>query len=38
MWNPPNFLAGNPNDGNGVVNPKTLEYKTFFTQDSYNFV
>lgn len=33
MWNPPNFLAGNPNDGNGVVNPKTLEYKTFFTQD-----
>ena len=33
MWNPPNFLAGNPNDGNGVVDPKTHEYKTFFTQD-----
>lgn len=34
MWNPPNFLMGNANDGNGVVNPKTLEYKTFFTMDS----
>jgi putative aldouronate transport system substrate-binding protein len=33
LWNPPNFLAGNPNDGNGVVNPRTYEYKTFFTQD-----
>jgi len=34
MWNPPNFLAGNANDGNGVVDPKTLSYKTFFTLDS----
>lgn len=33
LWNPPNFLAGNPNDGNGIVNPNTLEYKTFFTMD-----
>ncbi|MDR2574831.1 MAG: hypothetical protein LBC52_00130 [Treponema sp.] len=33
MWNPPNFLAGNANDGNGIVNPRTYEYKTFFTQD-----
>jgi putative aldouronate transport system substrate-binding protein len=33
LWNPPNFLAGNPNDGNGIVNPNTFEYKTFFTQE-----
>ena len=33
LWNPPNFLAGYPNDGNGTVNPSTYEYKTFFTQD-----
>ncbi|MDR3019724.1 MAG: extracellular solute-binding protein, partial [Treponema sp.] len=33
LWNPPNFLAGNPNDGNGVVNPNTYEYKAFFTMD-----
>jgi len=33
LWNPPNFLAGNPNDGNGVVNPVTHEYKNFFTMD-----
>jgi len=33
LWNPPNFLAGNPNDGDGVVNPKNYEYKLFFTQD-----
>jgi putative aldouronate transport system substrate-binding protein len=33
MWNPPNFLSGNANDGNGAVNPNTYEYKTFFTQD-----
>ena len=33
MWNPPNFLAGNPNEGNGVVNPRTYEYKNFFTMD-----
>jgi putative aldouronate transport system substrate-binding protein len=33
MWNPPNFLAGYPNEGNGIVNPRTYEYKTFFTQD-----
>jgi len=33
MWNPPNFLAGNPNDGNGIVDPKTFKYTTFFTMD-----
>ncbi|WP_461257548.1 hypothetical protein, partial [Treponema sp. R80B11-R83G3] len=33
LWNPPNFLASNPNDGNGVVNPVTYEYKNFFTMD-----
>jgi putative aldouronate transport system substrate-binding protein len=33
LWNPPNFLAGNPNEGNGMVNPSTYEYKTFFTMD-----
>jgi putative aldouronate transport system substrate-binding protein len=33
LWNPPNFLAGNPNEGNGMVNPATYEYKTFFTMD-----
>jgi len=33
MWNPPNFLAGNPNDGNGVVDPKTYKYTNFFTMD-----
>jgi putative aldouronate transport system substrate-binding protein len=33
LWNPPNFLAGNPNEGNGIVNPRTYDYKNFFTQD-----
>jgi len=33
LWNPPNFLAGYPNEGNGIVNPQTYEYKTFFTQE-----
>jgi putative aldouronate transport system substrate-binding protein len=33
LWNPPNFLAGYPNDGNGTVDPVTHEYKNFFTQD-----
>jgi len=33
LWNPPNFLAGYPNEGNGTVNPVTHEYKNFFTQD-----
>ncbi len=33
LWNPPNFLAGNSNDGNGVVDPKTFQYKAFFTMD-----
>jgi len=33
LWNPPNFLAGNPNDGNGIVNHTTYEYKAFFTMD-----
>ncbi|MDR2900441.1 MAG: hypothetical protein LBV20_02825 [Treponema sp.] len=34
LWNPPNFISGNSNDGNGVVNPETFEYKTFFTMDT----
>ena len=33
LWNPPNFLAGNPNEGNGVVDPKTYKYTNFFTMD-----
>jgi len=33
LWNPPNFLAGYPNEGNGTVDPRTHEYKNFFTQD-----
>jgi putative aldouronate transport system substrate-binding protein len=33
LWNPPNFLAGYPNDGNGTVDPVTHQYKNFFTQD-----
>ncbi|MCL2808463.1 MAG: extracellular solute-binding protein [Treponema sp.] len=34
LWNPPNFLAGNPNEGNGMVNvANNYEYKTFFTMD-----
>jgi putative aldouronate transport system substrate-binding protein len=33
LWNPPNFLAGYPNEGNGTVDPKTYKYENFFTQD-----
>jgi len=34
LWNPPNFLSGNPNEGNGVVNPRNnYKYTTFFTMD-----
>jgi putative aldouronate transport system substrate-binding protein len=33
LWNPPNFLAGFPNEGNGTVDPVTYQYKNFFTQD-----
>jgi putative aldouronate transport system substrate-binding protein len=33
MWNPPNFLAGNPNEGNGVVDRNNYTYKNFFTMD-----
>jgi putative aldouronate transport system substrate-binding protein len=33
LWNPPNFLAGNPNEGNGVVNPNTRRYTNFFTME-----
>ncbi|MDR2150207.1 MAG: extracellular solute-binding protein [Spirochaetaceae bacterium] len=33
MWNPPNFLAGYPNEGNGTVDPVTHKYTNFFTQD-----
>ena len=34
LWNPPNFLAGNPNEGNGIVDrAKNFEYKAFFTLD-----
>jgi putative aldouronate transport system substrate-binding protein len=33
LWNPPNFLAGNPNEGDGTVNPRNFEYKLFWTQE-----
>jgi len=33
MINPPLFLAGFPNDGNGTIDPKTHEYKVFLYQD-----
>jgi putative aldouronate transport system substrate-binding protein len=34
LWNPPNFLAGNPNEGNGVVDPaNNYKYTNFFTMD-----
>jgi len=33
LWNPPNFLAGNPNEGNGIVDPETYKYSNFFTMD-----
>ena len=33
MINPPNFLAGFPNDGNGTIDPETHEYKVFLAQD-----
>jgi len=33
LWNPPNFVFGNPNEGNGVVDPKTYKYTNFFTMD-----
>jgi putative aldouronate transport system substrate-binding protein len=33
LINPPNFLAGFPNDGNGTVDPATHQYKVFLYQD-----
>jgi putative aldouronate transport system substrate-binding protein len=33
LINPPNFLAGFPNDGNGTIDPVTHEYKVFLYQD-----
>ena len=33
MINPPNFLAGYPNDGRGIVDPVTHTYKVFLNQD-----
>jgi putative aldouronate transport system substrate-binding protein len=33
LWNPPEFLAGYPNDGNGVVDPATQKYQVFFPMD-----
>jgi putative aldouronate transport system substrate-binding protein len=33
LINPPNFLAGFPNDGRGTVDPVTHEYKVFLGQD-----
>ena len=33
LINPPNFLAGFPNDGRGTVDPVTHEYKVFLYQD-----
>ncbi|MDR1218251.1 MAG: hypothetical protein LBK73_01425 [Treponema sp.] len=29
LWNPPNFIAGYPNEDNGTVDPVVHEYKTF---------
>jgi putative aldouronate transport system substrate-binding protein len=33
LINPPNFLAGFPNDGRGTVDPVTHQYKVFLGQD-----
>jgi putative aldouronate transport system substrate-binding protein len=33
LINPPNFLAGYPNDGNGTIDPKTHKYQVFLYQD-----
>jgi putative aldouronate transport system substrate-binding protein len=34
LWNPPNFLAGNANEGNGVVDARNnYKYTNFFTMD-----
>jgi putative aldouronate transport system substrate-binding protein len=33
LINPPNFLAGFPNDGNGTIDPVTREYRAFLYQD-----
>jgi putative aldouronate transport system substrate-binding protein len=33
LINPPNFLAGNPNDGNGIVDRATHKYKIFLDMD-----
>ena len=33
LINPPNFLAGYPNDGNGTIDRVTHEYKVFLYQD-----
>jgi len=33
LINPPNFLAGFPNDGNGTVDPVTHQYKVSLYQD-----
>jgi putative aldouronate transport system substrate-binding protein len=33
LINPPNFLGGFPNDGNGTVDPVTHQYKVFLYQD-----
>jgi len=33
LINPPNFLAGYPNDGGGIVDPVTHEYKVFLDKD-----
>lgn len=33
LINPPNFLAGFPNDGNGTVDPATHTYRVFLYQD-----
>jgi putative aldouronate transport system substrate-binding protein len=35
LWNPPNFLSGHPNDGNGIVTQQgnNYTYEAFFTLD-----
>jgi len=34
LVNPPLFLAGYPNDGNGIVDPKTYQYKSGLSSDA----
>jgi putative aldouronate transport system substrate-binding protein len=34
LWNPPNFLSGHANDGNGIIDARNnYKYQAFFTMD-----